>query len=118
MSSRIWLSIFSGFSAFAIASLMLERISVDSFCQIPMVLSLESDGNELAQLGRVTGSGQDHALEGAAQLREVQVLQLERIGQHHIVRLDPIAPMEDVGRIQLQQPDRKSTRLNSSHSQI
>src|SRR5690606_10288905 len=49
MSMITWLRTFSGFSPREIASLMLERMSRDSRCKMPMALALVCDRDELGE---------------------------------------------------------------------
>src|SRR5215208_5537426 len=60
-----------------------------------------SERRELAQVRR---EGQRHALVSGEELLEVQVRQLERLGEDDRIAVDAVRAVHEVGRVELQQP--------------
>jgi hypothetical protein len=83
----IWFNIFSGFSARAIRSLMLDRKRVES----------------RPDAFHVAGRRHHDALEGCLEPGKVEVLKMERLGENQLVFLQAVRPVDHVVGVQLQQ---------------
>src|SRR5690606_7038490 len=103
MSTITWLRTFSGFSPREIASLMLERMSRDRRCRMPMALALMCDRDELGEPREMGRSSENETLERVAQLREVERLHVERVREDQVGPLDAVAAVHDVRRVELEE---------------
>src|SRR3954462_771949 len=111
MSSMTWISIFSGFSARAIRSLMFDLSMVEKRSKIPIgsdpSLGSGRGGGAVAVVReRVEVRRERHLerVEGRLELVEVEVLGLQRLGEDHVALLQPVGGVHQVGGVQLQQP--------------
>src|SRR5215510_14790516 len=101
MSTRIWLSIFSGSSAREMRSLMFDRSRVENLSKIPMVLVCLAIRTELTQMRR---ERYRDALVRGEKLLVVEMRQLERLGHDDGLVLDTIGSVDEVCRVDLEQP--------------
>src|SRR5690606_30197296 len=100
MSATIWSSIFSGFSAFEIRSLMLDLSSVASRSKSPISAGL-AEGGQLTQVRR---ERQGDALIARQELLVIEVGEFERFGEHDLVLLDPVGAVQQVGGVEFEEP--------------
>src|SRR5688572_18824090 len=105
MSRMIWLSIFSGFSALEMRSLMFDLSRVESFWMMPMsgLRPARGDSGQRPDLLDVARRGELHALDGRLQLVEVERLQLQRVAQDQLALLEPVRAVDHVGGVELEQ---------------
>src|SRR6476661_6787270 len=101
MSARICVNIFSGSSAREMRSLMLDFRSEEKRSKMPMGSACLAVRAELAQ---VRCERERHALVAREKLFIVEGRKLERLGEHDLVVLDTVGAVQQVGRIQLEQP--------------
>src|SRR5205085_387843 len=96
MSTRIWLSIFSGSSAREMRSLMFDRMRVDSLSNRPILLCLAVR----ADLAQVRRERDGDAFVGGEELLVVEMGKLECLGHHDRLLLDAIGSVNEIGRIE------------------
>src|SRR3954464_5739400 len=100
MSTRICVSIFSGSSAREMRSLMLDFRSAEKRSKMPWDSACLAVRAELAQVRR---EREGHALVAREEFFKVEGRQLERFGEDDLVVLDAVRPMQQVGRVELEQ---------------
>src|SRR6476661_1851021 len=101
MSTRICVNIFSGSSAREMRSLMFDFRSAEKRSKIPMGSACLAERAELAQVRR---ERERHALVAREEFLEVEGRQLERLGQDDLLVLEAVRSMQQIGRVELEQP--------------
>src|SRR3954463_4277217 len=104
MSTRICVNIFSGSSAREMRSLMLDFSSEEKRSKMPMGSACLAVRAELAEVRR---ERERHALVAREKFFIVEGRQLERLGEDDLFVLDPVGAVQQVGRVELEQPLRQ-----------
>src|SRR6476660_9507271 len=107
MSARICVNIFSGSSARERRSLMLDLRSEEKRSKMPMGSACLAVRAELAQVRR---ERERHALVAREKLFIVEGRELERLGEDDLVVLDAVGAVQQVRRVELEQPLRELRR--------